>query len=90
MLGIPVGTVKSRLHAALREDAPDTVRQAVQAALDVAHNGAGAACGLGATYLTGTIDWPGNNITLQGAGSAYSYNTSASPKFTTWAFSSCA
>lgn len=53
---------------------------AIQAALDVAHNGAGAAYGLGATYLTGTIDWPGNNITLKGAGSAYSYNTSASPK----------
>lgn len=53
---------------------------AVQAALDVAHNGAGKAIGLAETYLIGTINWPGNNLTLQGAASAYSYNTSASPK----------
>lgn len=53
---------------------------AIQAAIDVAHNGAGTARALGQTYLTGTINWPGNNISLVGSGTAYSYNTSASPK----------
>ena len=53
---------------------------AIQAAIDVAHNGAGTARALGETYLTGAINWPGNNISLIGAGSAFAYNTSASPK----------
>ena len=53
---------------------------ATVAALSVAHNGLGKAIALGETYLVGNIDWPGNNITLEGSGSAYSYNTSANPK----------
>jgi hypothetical protein len=55
---------------------------AIDAALAVANNGAGKVSFLAATYLTGKINWPGNNLTMQGAASAYSYNTSASPKTT--------
>jgi len=55
---------------------------AIQNALAVAHNGAGVVRALGETYLTGNIDWPGNNLSLIGTGSAYSYNTSAAPKTT--------
>lgn len=53
---------------------------AIQAALDVAHNGVGVVRALAQTYLTGQINWPGNNLSLIGEGSAYSYNTSAAPK----------
>lgn len=53
---------------------------AIQAALDVANNGGGPAYLPAGTYLTGTLAWPGNNIALIGVPSAYSYNTSASPK----------
>lgn len=35
---------------------------------------------LGATYLTGTITWPGDNITMRGASCAYSYFDPASQK----------
>lgn len=57
----------------------DTV--AIQAALDAVHsNGLSVLYAPAGTYLIGTIDWPGNNITLRGAGSAYSYNTSATPR----------
>lgn len=28
-------------------------------------------------YLTGKIDWPGNNLTLKGSGSGYGYNSAA-------------
>ena len=52
---------------------------AIQAALDVHHNGGKEARLLPETYLSGAINWPGNNLTLRGTGSAYSYNTSATP-----------
>jgi hypothetical protein len=55
---------------------------AITAALAVANQTAGTVRGLGEVYLTGEIDWPGNNISLIGSGSAYSYNTSAAPKTT--------
>jgi len=54
---------------------------ALQASLDYVH--ASTIGGLyvpAGTYLTGKLEWPGNNITLRGAGSAYSYNTSATPR----------
>lgn len=54
---------------------------AVQAALDaVSTNGYGAVFAPAGTYLVGTINWPGNNITLRGVASAYSYNSSATPR----------
>lgn len=56
------------------------VTAAINAALAYAHATCGGVYAPAGTYLTGEIDWPGNNITLRGAGSAYSYNTSAAPK----------
>ena len=54
---------------------------AIQAALDYVHaNGLGEVTVPAGTYLTGEITWPGNNITLRGAGSAYSYNTANTPR----------
>jgi len=57
------------------------VTAAIQAALDAAHTyKVGLVIAPQGTYLTGTINWPGNNIALRGNGSAYSYNSSATPR----------
>jgi len=54
---------------------------AIQAALNAVNTGGfGHLYAPAGTYLTGEIDWPGNNITLRGAGSAYVYNSNASPR----------
>lgn len=54
---------------------------AIQAALDAAQAGGfGGVFVPAGTYLTGKINWPGNNITLRGAGSGYSYASAGTPR----------
>lgn len=53
---------------------------AIQSALDDANSVDGVVYVPPGTYITGKLNWPGNNITLCGASSAYSYNSSATPK----------
>lgn len=56
---------------------------AIQAALNVANlnsSGQREVILLAGTYLTGTITWPGNNITLKGASSSFSYDSGATPR----------
>lgn len=54
---------------------------AIQASLDAVHSGGyGGVYAPAGIYLTGEINWPGNNITLRGAGSGYSYNSSFTPR----------
>lgn len=54
---------------------------AIQNAINVANQTTGRQVDAPAgTFLTGKINWPGNNISLRGAGCGYSYNTSATPK----------
>lgn len=53
---------------------------ALSLALAYAHSACGEIYCPAGEYLIGDIDWPGNNITLRGSSSAYSYNSSATPK----------
>jgi hypothetical protein len=53
---------------------------AIQAALNAANAGKGKVCIPAGTYIVGNINWPGNNIILQGETSGFSYNSSATPK----------
>lgn len=50
------------------------------AALADANVGDGGVMAPGGTFLTGKIDWPGNNLSLRGAASGYGYNSSAAVK----------
>ena len=69
-------------HAAIAaQTSTTTLTTYIQAALDeVNTNKRGGLYVPAGLYNTGTINWPGNNIALIGAGSGYGYDTSSAPQ----------
>ena len=74
--------VEDPAYGAVGDDATDNTTAFQNALTDVQNNAAAKLWMPPGTFIVGELDWPGNNITLAGAGSGYTYNTNGTPRTT--------
>lgn len=77
---LAIGAVIPDRYATNTTPGTTDMTAAIVAALAVAAQGPGKVLLYGTTYLTGNIDWPANNLTLQGASDCFSADTSGTPR----------